>query len=278
MTYLAHPAHYTPGEFRTMVRGLKFAKGWKPEFPTLHNTGVPSLKQWQALGSVPQERWGANLNGYYKSLGWHAGPHLVVCPDYIWNLCDLEEDGVSVSCWNKVTLGIEMVGNFEVGGDDFASGAGAKVRDNAVWTLAVLCERFGWKIEDVLRFHRECAKDHHACPGSKVSKPEIIQRVHALLETWGHGGTPIAAHPVDDTDPGSVGGIAWAQSRLNALGFARPKLTVDGDAGKLTANAIGHFQSARGLFVDGILGPRTVAALTAAPALVGAPEFGPVDP
>src|SRR5271165_397450 len=136
MTYLVHPAHYAPVEFRALVAGLKFDKGWKPEFPTLHNTGVPSLAQWLEMGAIPQLRWGTNLNAYYEGLGWHAGPHLVVCPDYIWNLCDLEHDGVSVSCWNHVTLGIEMVGNYEVGGDDFSSGLGAKVRDNAAFVLA----------------------------------------------------------------------------------------------------------------------------------------------
>ena len=36
-----------------------------------------------------------------------------------------------MSCWNAKTIGIEMVGNYEIGGDEFASGLGTKVRDNA---------------------------------------------------------------------------------------------------------------------------------------------------
>jgi hypothetical protein len=28
-----------------------------------------------------------------------------VAPNLIWNLCDLTEEGVSVSCWNHLTLG-----------------------------------------------------------------------------------------------------------------------------------------------------------------------------
>ncbi len=58
------------------------------------------------------------------------------------------------------------------------------------------------------------------------------------------------------------GSLAWAQARLNALGFARPPLSVDGIDGRLTENAIAHFQGAKGLFVDGALGPETIAALT----------------
>lgn len=61
-----------------------------------------------------------------------------------------------------------------------------------------------------------------------------------------------------------AGSIAWAQARLNSLGFARPLLTVDGIDGRLTENAIAHFQAAHGLYRDGILGPKTIAALKAA--------------
>ena len=243
MTYLTHPAHYAPEEFRTLLQGLKFDKGWKPQFPTLHNTGVPSLKQWLGYGAVPQARWGAALNAYYKGLGWHAGPHLVVCPDYVWNLCDLEADGVSVSCWNRLTLGIEMVGNYEEGADDFASGRGAKVRDNAVFVLAALCEKFGWDIGKTLRFHRECPADHHACPGSRVAKVEIVQRVNALLQSWsamrarslpGMSGTSseLGATPAAPVDLATVAGV---QRALNSLGYW---VQVDNELGPQTEAAV----------------------------------------
>ena len=269
MTYLAHPTHYAPDEFRTLVRGLKFDKGWKPEFPTLHNTGVPSLKQWLAMGAIPQERWGANLNAYYKGMGWHAGPHLVVCPSYIWSLCDLEHDGVSVSCWNSVTLGIEMVGNYEVDGDEFDTGPGASVRDNAVFVLASLCEKFGWRIADVLRFHRECPRDHHACPGSLVSKPAIVQRIEAQLEAWGR---PTSDEPAVDSVPREphdtqrpstppcfdLNTIEGVQQALNAVGY---RVDVDGVDGPETEQAVRAFQGHAGLGADGVVGPATLAAL-----------------
>lgn len=200
-TFLEHPTHYTLGEFRTMLSGVPLG-GWRPKFPTLHNTGIPSLKQWLAYGATPQARWGASLNAYYKGLGWHAGPHLVVCPDYVWALCELNQPGVSVSCWNPETFGIEMVGNYEMGGDDFSTGEGAKVRDNAAAVLAILNERFNWgDFGDYaigvrgLHFHRECVQDHHSCPGSMVSKPNILARIHtaelvaavAVVETGNRG-------------------------------------------------------------------------------------------
>lgn len=182
MTYLANPTHYSQSEFAALIGSLKWNKGWTPHFPTLHNAGVPSLAQWLAWGPTPQQRWGANLNHYYKGLGWHSGPHLVVCPDYIWNLCDLEQDGVSVSCWNHLTIGIEMLGSYEVGGDDWGTGAGAKVRDNAIFALATLNHKLGWSA-DLLHLHRECVQDHHACPGSKVDKPDTVARIKAAMMT-----------------------------------------------------------------------------------------------
>jgi hypothetical protein len=184
-TFLNPPVHYALAEFGAMLAGLELGS-WRPRFPTLHNTGVPSLKQWLAYGPTPQQRWGANLDRYYSGLGWHAGPHLVVCPDYVWTLCDLAKSGVSVSCWNSETFGIEMVGNYEVGGDDFASGDGAKVRDNAAAVLAALSEKFGWgDLSEIaigvrgLHFHHDCAADHHACPGSRVTKPDMLARIKA---------------------------------------------------------------------------------------------------
>ena len=185
-TFLQHPTHYTIAEFRAYLSGVQLG-AWRPKFPTLHNTAVPSLAQWLAYGPTPQERWGASLNRYYEGLGWHAGPHLVVCSDYVWVLCDLTRSGVSVSCWNSETFGIEMIGNYEVGADDFASGDGAKVRDNAAEVLAALTVKFGWRdLADYeagvrgLHFHRECTRDHHACPGSEVSKADMLARVAAL--------------------------------------------------------------------------------------------------
>lgn len=264
MSYLANPRHYARDEFRMFVDGLAWNKGWRPKFPTLHNTGVPSLSQWLSYGATTKERWGAGLNRYYQGLGWHSGPHLVCCPDYIWVLCDLEADGVSVSCWNRITFGIEMVGNFEVGGDDPTAGEGAKVIENAVWALAVLSHKLGWNIGTLVRgvgglhFHRDCLRDGHPCPGSRVSRSDILARVLAAMATLGVGSVAAPA-PVSPAPP-VLGTPAWVQMRLNQLG-AHPALAVDGDLGPASRAAIESFQMNRDLDVDGVVGPDTLAAL-----------------
>lgn len=61
-----------------------------------------------------------------------------------------------------------------------------------------------------------------------------------------------------DLAPGS---LEWVQMRLNALGVAKPALTVDGLMGSNTERAVAAFQQAKGLFVDGDPGAQTIAAL-----------------
>ena len=268
-TFLNPPAHYTLAEFRRYLAGLAF-ENWTPKFPTLHNTGAPSLAQWRAMGATPQERWGASLNRYYLGLGWHAGPHVVVCPDYVWALSDLTQPGVSVSCWNSATFGIEMVGNYEIGGDDFADGDGARVRDNAVELLALLAQRFGWgDLSDYapgergLHLHRECAHDHHACPGSKVAKPDVLARVAAISPAAPSSPPPIAVGAGQAAPVARLLGVEDIQAALNRLG-ARPPLAIDGRLGPATIAALRAFQAAQGCASDGWAGPQTCAALEAA--------------
>ncbi len=281
-TFIYNPMHYTIPEFRAMLAGLPLGE-WRPKFPTLHNTGVPSLAQWMAYAPTPQERWGANLNRYYQGMGWHAGPHLVVCPNYVWVLCDLMQPGVSVSCWNSETFGIEMVGNYEVGGDDFSVGEGAKVRDNATAVLAALAEKFGWgDLAQIaagskgLHFHHDCARDRHACPGSKVSKRDILGRIAALRGPLPAVTAP-AAVPFERLAPEhmtlpdlvSVSDIQAALNRINLVSAAASPssiitLMVDDEYGEATRAAVETFQQANRLTADGWVGRETHFALVGA--------------
>jgi hypothetical protein len=271
-TFLQNPSHYTISELPAALTRYSNTQ-WRPAFPTLHNTGVPSLAQWIRMGATPQERWGASLNRYYTGLGWHAGPHFVVCPDYVWMLSDPSQPGVSVSCWNAKTVGIEMVGNYEIGGDEFASGLGANVRDNAIQVLALLANSFGWSDlaefnlgERGLHFHRECVRDHHLCPGSRVDKQDILERVtkarssaDAVPPTAEHRPHNISSSPsaANEFDPV----IKLMQSDLRILDSSSA-LQVDGIFGSETRSALISFQQKHGLADDWEPGSRTRALLS----------------
>ncbi len=83
-----------------------------------------------------------------------------------------------------------------------------------------------------------------------------------------HGGAPRldpsetpSPHPTSSGYPhGAVADLQW---RLNRAGAA-PPLKVDGFAGSQTRNALVGFQRGHGLMADGLIGPKTWAALDAA--------------
>lgn len=70
--------------------------------------------------------------------------------------------------------------------------------------------------------------------------------------------------------------VREAQDRLRAL--AHDPGVTDGDFGKRTETAVRAFQKSRALVADGIIGPRTWAALMASPAPAVAGDFAPSRP
>jgi hypothetical protein len=180
MTFLATPLGFTAAEFKDYAKTLRW-RDWRPQFMVLHNTAEPNLAQWlhSGMGKTAGAQRIRNLNHYYKSEeGWHSGPHIFVAPDLIWIACDLAADGVHASCYNRVSIGVEMVGDYSV--EDFDGGDGARVRDNTVACLAALHGALHIS-PDTLHFHKQCARDHHNCPGSHVSQPDMIARVKAAM-------------------------------------------------------------------------------------------------
>ena len=158
------------------------------KFITLHNTDIPSLRQWTASGTSPAQRI-SNLQHLYRDLDhWHQGPHAFVAPDYIWGFSPFTEPGVHASCFNKHSIGIEMVGDYAT--EDFGSGLGAKVRDNAVWVLACLHHRIGIRPDGFklglagLHFHKDCKQDKHNCPGPKVDRADVVSRILEAMESF----------------------------------------------------------------------------------------------
>ncbi len=188
MTFLAKARSYTLDEFSKMFNALDFAHAsWKPRMMILHNTDAPSLHQWLTGTATPAERMVNLRHRYRDTLGWHSGPHWFVSPDLIWELCDPMADGVHCSCANKVAFGCEMIGDYH--NEEFDSGDGAKVRDNAVHLIATVFNKMKWTPDPLilwrsgLGFHKNCVKDNHDCPGKKVDRIDLINRVNAKMLT-----------------------------------------------------------------------------------------------
>jgi N-acetylmuramoyl-L-alanine amidase CwlA len=171
---------FTSTEFDQYCHTLKW-DAWRPSFIVLHNTASPSLAQ-RPQGLTREHI--TNLEAYYRGQNWSAGPHLFVDDSKIWAFTPLTVSGVHSPSWNKIALGVEMLGNYEA--EEFASGRGLQVRNNAVAALATLCAILGLDPQGI-KLHREDPLTTHLCPGKNVRKLEVVQEVQDLMLSR-HGG------------------------------------------------------------------------------------------
>jgi N-acetylmuramoyl-L-alanine amidase CwlA len=171
--------------FDAYCHGIQWT-AWRPSFVVVHNTAEPSLGQ-RPRGLSREHILG--LERYYRDdQKWSAGPHLFVDDLQIWVFTPLTVSGVHSPSWNKLALGVEMLGDYER--EPFDSGRGAKVRANAVSAIATLCAVLGLDAQTI-RIHREDPLTTHACPGKNVRKLEIIQAVQDLIVHRHAGEHPI---------------------------------------------------------------------------------------
>jgi N-acetylmuramoyl-L-alanine amidase len=172
---------FPPAEFAAYCAGLKW-DAWRPSFIVLHNTGAPSLADRPDGLTIEHIR---NLESYYRDTqGWSGGPHLFVDDTKIWAFTPLTVSGVHSPSWNAVSIGVEMLGNYEI--EAFDSGRGLNVRTNAVAALATIDVVLGLDPQ-LLRLHREDPLTTHACPGQNVRKLDMIQAVQDFIAA-DHGG------------------------------------------------------------------------------------------
>ena len=151
---------YSTDGFDSYCHSLTWV-AWRPSFIVLHNTASPSLAQ-RPNGLTKQHI--LNLESYYRdTMHWNAGPHLFVDDRQIWVFTPLTMSGVHSPSWNKIALGVEMLGDYDK--DDFDSGRGLKVQNNSVAAIATLTAVLGLD-PDSMRLHKEDPLTTHACPRS----------------------------------------------------------------------------------------------------------------
>jgi hypothetical protein len=172
-------------EFDSYCHTLQWTN-WRPSFIVLHNTATPSLAQ-RPDGLTKDHI--TSLEAFYRDeQKWSGGPHLFVDDKQIWAFTPLTVSGTHSPSWNKVALGIEMLGDYEK--EAFDSGRGLNVRKNAVAAIATLSAILGLD-PGAMRLHREDPLTTHACPGKNVRKLEVIQEVQDLIVARHAGEHPI---------------------------------------------------------------------------------------
>lgn len=180
---------FSPAEFDTYCHGLQWV-AWRPSFIVLHNTAIPTLAQCPNGLTLQHIH---NLETFYRDTqGWRAGPHLFVDDLQIWVFTPLTVSGTHSPSWNKLALGLEMLGDYSK--EAFDSGRGLAVRKNAVAAMATLCAVLGLDPHS-MKLHREDPLTTHACPGQNVRKLEVIQEVGDLIISRHAGEHPIKPVP-----------------------------------------------------------------------------------
>lgn len=166
---------FSSKEFDTYCHALQW-NAWRPSFIVLHNTAVPTLaNRPNGLSKNHID----NLVKYYRDdRKWSAGPHLFIDDHKIWVFTPLTMSGIHSPTWNKIALGVEMLGNYA--SEDFNKGRGAAVRENAVAAMATLSVVLGIN-PNTMKLHKEDPKTTHKCPGAKVIKEDVINEVEQLL-------------------------------------------------------------------------------------------------
>lgn len=130
-------------------------------FVCFHHTAIPSLDQ-RPYGFTEQHI--VNLRRYYLyELGWKTMPHVFVDDHRIWLMGDIEKPGTHAVSFNGDSVGIEVLGNYDI--EDPETGRGL-----LCWIRAITyAKSLGYSI-DTVRFHRDDPKTTKTCPGSRVTR------------------------------------------------------------------------------------------------------------
>ena len=258
---------FSPTAFKAYVDGLEWTN-WRPQFACLHNTAAPSLAQ--RPGGLTNQHI-KNLERYYRDeRGWNGGPHLFIDDRQIWVFNDLTKMGVHSPSWNRVALGIEMLGDFDT--ESFCDGRGAKVRANTVAAMAALNRKLGFAAGD-FRFHIEDKKSNHACPGklARAERDALVDEIGAAMAAYDAPEAHVTisstkhehAHPADERErwviPAADGEKPEKRGYFDDWSFA--KVNELAEQGSRTAQ---HLRGAKNWLLWRIFGITTGGGITVA--------------
>lgn len=176
---------------------------------TVHHTAAPSLAQRPRGWKIQHMR---NLAHFYgKEKRWSAGPHLFTDEDQVFGLTPLHEKGVHARSFNDSSIGIEMLGNFDV--EDPTEDRGAAVLTMTAKVVDALLEWLGLPVTDEsILFHRDDPRTSKTCPGTRVDKKLFLQTVKKICLDKED---PEAPKPIDrEAIADSIKSIEWQIKKM----------------------------------------------------------------
>ena len=167
---------WTSAQFKDYFQGVNTR--WASSV-TMHHTYSPSLEQ-RPVGLL--KRHMDNLKYFYKvKLGWSRGPHLFVDDDEILGMSSLYRSGTHARSFNKTSIGIEVLGNYD--DEDPLTGRGLACWTTAAKLVGVILNKTGLSPSGTsIKFHRDDPKTSKTCPGTKVTKAWFVEMVIKEME------------------------------------------------------------------------------------------------
>lgn len=174
---------FSSDEFEAYVRAQVFG-AFDPKFVVVHNTASPTIKQ-RPHGFTAQHM--KNLVSYYRDTQkWSAGPHVFVDQNGIWVFTPLTAPGVHSPSWNRVSLGIETLGDYRT--EPFED----PIKQHLLACLTVLHDALGLD-PALLKFHYEDELTDHDCPGENLDKAALLAELATRLTARAAGPSPPSA-------------------------------------------------------------------------------------
>ncbi len=181
-----------------LIERLKSVRlGWAKRGVCIHHTAHPDLAMRPRGLTVQHIRNMAY--GYKNDRGWSSGPHLYVDEDQIFGMSPMNKPGVHSIEFNRDTISIEMLGNFNK--EDPEGKRGKQVIDLTAQATAEILRAMGLEPSvETIHFHRDDSRTKKYCPGKKIDKEAFISKVREYY--W------------EDRKPRSRGGLAGFFARL----------------------------------------------------------------
>lgn len=202
----------------------------------------------------PDSQWTVSqVHNFHRSLGWLGiGYNFYIHKDgTIYSGRGLEFVGAHTTNFNNKTIGISCQGQY----DSVDTSMPDEQYNALVWLIMYCRERYGNSL--YIKGHNDASTT--ACPGRFFPLSEVRTLVFRQEAATDQNGSPYGTSTATVRN-GSRGMVVkrcqWYLNRAIDAG-----LDIDGIAGPKTVAAIRAFQTKHGLAVDGICGPLTWAKL-----------------
>lgn len=248
---------FTREEFRKWLATQK-KPAWA-SFIVAHETDAPYV-----IPPVAPNKRMANLANYYKTADprtgkkpWSSGPHLFVLHNKVYPGTPISETGTHCSGWNGISLACEVEGAYTRKLHSPHTGEGKVAWDTMAWVFAEVIIWLGWQPDEKrVRLHHEGQTTHSCCKG--IDKMWFIDKIREAL-----GMNPLPkkapidpkAKPTNIPKPvvQQLYDVRTIQTRLVAHGYDPGP--IDGVMGPKTKAAIEAMQAKLGITPSGLVGP-----------------------